>query len=92
MDVTPETIYLVEEHSGPSGDMAYWMTVFLTADEARNAVENRRTRGGKPPLRWEGGRSVLTGRPFSGGSGTSYTIMPLSVHRASLYEEHSGAA
>ncbi len=72
--------------------MAYWMTVFLTADEARNAVENRRTRGGKPPLRWEGGRSVLTGRPFSGGSGTSYTIMPLSVHRASLYEEHSGAA
>ena len=92
MDVTPDKIYLVEEHSGPSGDMAYWMTVFLTADEARTAVEDRRTRGGKPPLRWEGGRSVLTGRPFPGGGGTSYTIMPLSVQRAPLYEEQSGAA
>ena len=84
---TPETIYLVEERSGSSGGLAYWMTVFLTADEARTAVENRTSRGGEPPLRWEGGRAVMTGRPTTGGNGTSYTIMPLSVYQSGPAED-----
>lgn len=92
MDVTLNTVYLVEEHSGASGDMAYWMTVFLSADQAKDAVESRAMRRGAPRLRWEGGRQVLTGKPTPGSGGPTYTILPLSVHRSDLYEEHAAVA
>jgi hypothetical protein len=77
----PDTVYLVEERTGGQGGMRYWHTVYLTSDQARTAVERQVVKAGASPLRWQPG-FVPIGEPTSGdGTGSSYAIVPLGVHK-----------